>query len=269
MKKLLLGSVVLAAMIVGSAKAADLPLKVPAYAPPPLAASWSWTGFYLGVQGGAGWGTEERSSTALECSPVQCVLPFGIPPNESSFTLNGWHGGGTAGFNWQLGPIVFGAEGEISGANISGKADCTALFRNLFGFTSSSTCHTNLPVFGTVTGRLGVAVDHALFYVKAGGAGAHLNHNINTVPFSGSTGDNRWGFTAGTGIEYAFWGNWSAKLEYEFMDFGTKNIVFAVQTPGEAFNIFMDDRERIHVVKAGLNYRFSWGEAAAPVMARY
>jgi len=141
-----------------------------------------------------------------------------------------------------------------------------------------------MPWFGTLTGRLGVTVDHALLYVKAGGAWARFNHDIATgfplsvLPpfFADSARDNRLGFTVGVGVEYAFWGNWSAKVEYDYMDFGSKNVEFVssfvgapIFGPPLALNQFADDRERVHVVKAGLNYRFWWGKAPTPVTAKY
>ena len=92
--------------------------------------------------------------------------------------------------------------------------------------------------FGTLTGRLGFTVDHALIYVKGGGTDAHFNYTATSTstfilvaaPLTPTLGENRFGGTAGFGIEYAFLNNWSAKLEYDYMDFGTKNLTF-VGTP--------------------------------------
>src|ERR1700730_3417456 len=110
MRKLLIGiSMSLGTAV--SAVAADLP---PVYtkAPTPPPAAWSWTGFYLGLQGGAGWGTRQDSLTATQtcplgvCGPIIPVTPF---PNlfQSPYGLNGLHGGGTAGLNWQTGPVIW------------------------------------------------------------------------------------------------------------------------------------------------------------------
>ncbi|MGP0089989.1 MAG: outer membrane protein [Xanthobacteraceae bacterium] len=274
MKKLLLGSAMSLALVAG-AGAADL---APVYskAPPP---AWSWTGFYVGVQGGAGWGTTEDSVTAFSFgpSPVIPIAPGGLL--RSSYGNNGLFGGGTAGFNWQTGRVVFGVEGDISGANIDGDDSCTSSLG--FGFIPNS-CHTNLSAFGTATGRLGVTVDHALLYIKGGAAFGHFEHDaVAGVPFpvppggvtlaSASISDNRAGFTVGTGIEYALWGGWSAKLEYDYMDFGTKNIAFTytggVLPPGVPVNVFADDRERVSIIRAGVNYRFDW--LPGPLVTRY
>jgi outer membrane immunogenic protein len=272
MRKLLLGSTMLLGMA-ASAAAADLPLYTKA--PPPVP-GWSWTGFYLGVQGGAGWGTNADSVTAATfCTGANCAVSQLTPGGllQDSYGLNGLHGGGTAGFNWQRGLVVFGVEGDISAADIKGTGDCT----NSFGVVAAggnplrAGCQTKMTWFGTVTGRLGVTVDHALVYIKGGAAFAHFDHDVTTgtpgVPGAAgpsfSTGADRTGFTIGTGIEFAVWGNWSAKVEYDYMDFGTKNLNFldahVVVLPTITTSQFADVREQVHVVRAGLNYRFNWG----------
>jgi len=206
MKRLLLGSTILLGMV-ASAAAADLPVYTKAPPPPPM---WSWTGFYFGVQGGAGWGT-----------------------SDNNFGLNGVHGGGTVGLNWQTGRVVFGVESDISAADIEGS-------------------RTRVKDFATLTGRLGVTVDQALVYIKGGAAWARLGHD---VPVS----DNRTGYTVGTGIEFGLWNHWSAKVEYDYMDFGTKTLL-----------IGLNDQERVHVIKAGLNYRFDWGGwGGGPLFTKY
>jgi outer membrane immunogenic protein len=267
-------------VMVGYAAAADLP--VYSKAPPP---AWSWTGLYVGVQGGAGSGTTALAENSFQYltatgAPITAVTPVVGNTETASYGLNGWHGGGTAGINWQAGPIVLGVEGDISGANINGKGNCnSAAVANLvpFGFTSS--CSTDMTWFGTVTGRLGLAVDRALFYVKGGPAFAQFNHEIDSATAGGgliagpvaTLTDNRSGVTAGVGVEYAFLGNWSAKLEYDYMDFGTKNLNFAsapyALIGGTIFVNNMAVREQVSVVKAGLNYRFNWG--GGPLVSNY
>jgi outer membrane immunogenic protein len=286
MKKLLLGSSILLGM---AATAAAADLSVYSKAPPP---AWSWSGFYFGVQGGTGWGTSEDLATGFcPAGPGGglCATPILFSPAtgilRSSYTLNGLHGGGTAGFNWQTGPIVLGVEGDLSGANIEGTGDCSESLGRTFnqgGFFTAGGCHTKLTWFGTVTGRLGVTVDHALLYVKAGGAWGHFDQDaamslfIANGPGGGPSsaavlGTNRSGYTVGTGIEYALWSsNWSAKVEYDFMDFGTKNLTFPfvgnLFGAGNTANLFVDDRERVHVVRVGLNYRF-W--SGGPLFSKY
>jgi outer membrane immunogenic protein len=265
-----------AALLATPALAADMAVRAPA--PPPPA--WSWTGFYIGVQGGAGWGTTAFNENSYDiCStatPTVCALPPLLPSNSasSSYGISGWHGGGTAGVNWQNGPVVFGVEADISGSNINGSGDCTnAMLANQLGgvFPTTTSCKTTMTWIGTLTGRLGFVVDHALIYVKAGGAGAHFNYttaNIATgIPLGpgpvATLGENRGGGTAGFGIEYAFLNNWSAKLEYDYMDFGSRNLTFngtpcLLSTAAICVNN-TSVRETVSVVRAGVNYRFNWG----------
>jgi outer membrane immunogenic protein len=254
MKKLLLGTA-MSVLMVASAAAADM---MPAYtkAPPPAPMMPMWTGFYLGIQGGTGWGTSQSTETAFQALPAGAVVAA-FPPgaSQSSYGLNGFHGGGTVGLNWQTGPVVWGVEGDISGADINGSGDCSTVFVFFSG------CRTKMTGFSTLAGRLGISIDHALVYIKAGGAWAHFDHSVvSTGPFTASVGDNRSGFDLGMGVEYAFWHNWSAKIEYNYMDFGTRNLTYTSVTAAgvPAFNTFVDDKERIHVIKAGVNYRFNW-----------
>src|SRR5664279_5299245 len=69
------------------------------------------------------------------------------------------------------------------------------------------------------------------------------------------------GFTGGAGLEYMFAQNWSAKVEYQYYDFGKTNFV----TPA-VLTAFGSTRNDEHTVKAGINYRFNWG---GPVVAKY
>src|SRR5262249_41570447 len=135
----------------------------------------------------------------------------------------------------------------------------------IFGVASATSCHTKMNWFATLTGRLGVAVDHALLFAKAGVAWANFDRDVvvgipaTSVTASASLSDTQTGFVLGTGIEYAFKGNWSAKVEYDYMDFGTVSQKFSFHGPlFDPFtaNIFADDRERVHIVRIGLNYRF-------------
>jgi outer membrane immunogenic protein len=116
-----------------------------------------------------------------------------------------------------------------------------------------------------VTGRIGYTWGPALLYVKGGYAFADNGESLingGGVPVAFAlTGDRRNGFTVGAGFEYLFTQNWSAKLEYQFYDFGSSS--FTIPTQLAPFGSFRTDD---HVVKVGLNYRFNWG---GPVVARY
>ena len=255
MKKLLLGTMALIGLLsAGAAQAADMPVKAaPMAAPPPF----SWTGFYIGAHIGAGWGTIESDVLFHDFA-----FPF------SSHNINGFLGGGQAGWNWQVSPwLVIGFEGQFSGADIKGDAPCGVIV-NLFS------CHTKVDWVASAAGRVGVTYNQTLLYVKGGGAWAETKSsadllNLGEVTFSANK--TRSGWMVGAGIEQALWTNWSAKIEYNFMDFGTDTIAFGlnqcvnVKAEGSCA-VSADVTQKIHLVKFGLNYRFNW---AAPVAARY
>jgi len=281
MKKLMLTTAALVALTVGSAGAADLP-PGPAYKAPPPVPMWSWSGFYIGLQGGGGWGTSDDSLTAVQLTAPGASITFPVTPAglaTNNLSTSGLFGGANAGVNWQTGPLVLGVEGDINWSNIDGTGNCSGLFGFLNVSVFQASCNTKMPWFATATGRIGMTVDHALMYVKGGAAWAEFDHTITTGAITLGPGivgptyalsDNRFGFTVGAGVEYALSSNWSAKLEYDYMDFGTKNLALTPTSLGflapQGIGINVDDRERVHLIKAGLNYRFTWGE---PVVARY
>ena len=232
--------IALAAML-GSANAADLsrrapPVKAPAYIPPPV---FSWTGFYIGVHGaGAAASWTDTATTAA-------LVPAGVTTDNNA---SGVLGGVQAGFNYQFSNIVAGVEVEYAVADVR---NTTALPFPAIGVTASN----DLTGLGTVTGRLGWATGRMLLYAK-GGLAWGQGHTSVTVPAVVSFSDSysRTGWTAGAGIEYAFWNNWSAKLEYDYIDLGTSSQSLA--SSGVPLTVPFDSSLTMHEVKVGLNYRF-------------
>ncbi len=222
MKKVLLagaGILALAAATM-SAQAADLParmpVKAPAYVPPQL---YNWTGFYIGINGGGGWGRSDFSGPAF---------PTG------SFNTSGGLVGGTLGYNWQTGPVVFGLETDIDWSNIKGSAPC--------GVT---TCSTTNNFLGTFRGRLGYAGwDRFLPYITGGLAYGDIHTNVAAF---GSGSSTRAGWTLGGGLEFAIAGPWTAKVEYLYVDLGRGGSIPALAG---------DAKFTANVVRAGINYRF-------------
>jgi outer membrane immunogenic protein len=221
------------------AYSADLPAK--AARPVPVSAPvWSWNGFYIGAHVGGAWGTVESEFSAV-------AFPI------ASAAVNGFLGGGQIGYNYQSGIVVLGIEADASWANIKGTTPCLIAL----------TCKREVNALGTVTGRVGLTADRALIYVKGGGAWANFDYDVSVagVPIA-STDKWVWGWTVGTGVEYAITPNWSAKIEYNFMDFQKDTISFPAPIIG-AVNV--DTTSYIHAVKFGINYRFA-GDA---IVARY
>jgi outer membrane immunogenic protein len=162
--------------------------------------------------------------------------------------------GGQVGCDYQTGQWVFGAEGQFSWANLEGQSVNPAF--------PTETERSKVDFIGTVTGRLGYAVDRALFYVKGGGAWVNERFDITDTAVGGAVhfdagNQTRWGWTVGAGLEYAFASNWSAKIEYNYMDFGSDTFPFTDVIHGDpAFSIPGIDQQ-IHTVKIGLNWRWS------------
>ena len=232
------------------AQAADLPMKAPAMIA--AAAPMSWTGFYVGGHIGWGWGTKEWSNSCDAVGNLGCFSPTVVARS----TASGFLGGVQAGYNYQINTLVLGVEGDFSWADVSVTSTC---------FGGISTCSSKADWFGTLAGRIGGTVGPALFYAKGGAAWVHDKYAENCPtcslgsPVTWDGGQTRAGWMVGAGIEYAFARNWSAKIEYDFMDFGTTSVRMtdlpvAFPIRPTAYNV--DILQRVNVVKAGVNYRF-------------
>ena len=220
MKRLFLALVSVAALT-GTAAAADLarPAPAPYYKAPVMAPAFSWTGFYVGLNGGGGFGRSAWDSTG-------------------SFNTSGGVIGGTVGYNYQIGQAVVGFEGDIDWANIRGTTN------NACGLG----CKTSDSWLSTVRGRLGYAADRFMPYITGGLALGDVK--ASTPGFAGASSD-RAGWTLGAGLEFAVAQNWSLKAEYLYVDLGKFNCGIAcgaAVTDNVSFTT--------NLVRAGVNYHF-------------
>jgi opacity protein-like surface antigen len=249
MKKLMIASTSLIALVGGSAVAADIPVNAPVYKSVPLT-SFSWTGFYIGGHSGSGWGHKNWFEDATQSGGGG---PIGF--RDASYDdFSGWLGGGQLGANYQAGWVMWGVQADISGAHIIGSDN--HCFPEVTGV--SQTCATKIKSLGTVTGRIGAAFDRSLVYVLGGWAWARENHE-NFCNLCGllnwTASETRSGWTVGVGGEYAFAGAWSAFLQYNYMNFGTRNDRFIASL--SSVPPFTEDiRQNLNVVKVGVNYKF-------------
>jgi outer membrane immunogenic protein len=240
-------AVAAAGLTASAALAADLPVPAaaPAYYPPPPA-HYNWSGPYIG--GHVGGGLLEdlvtyTTTTGLENAGTQTKLsPYSVV------------GGPQAGFNFEFAPIVVGVEATWTSSAISGNYAIPALDGSQEESRSEPTW------FATLTGRLGYAANDLLFYAKGGAAYMHVDYTQINLIGGVSNGqqdiiDNREGFTVGGGVEYAFNENLSAKLEYDFLDFGTKNYNFTTMNGGAGLPVSI--QSNVHLLTAGLNYRYN------------
>ncbi|MGB8629285.1 MAG: outer membrane beta-barrel protein, partial [Xanthobacteraceae bacterium] len=198
------------------------------------------------VNGGWGFGNTKFSIPASTVSTVP--FPGGFPAVSGTATDSGGIAGGTAGVNWQTGGFVFGVEGDWDWSGIN--TGTTLTICNLTG-----TCQTGNNWLATLRGRFGYAADRVLFYGTAGGAFA----NIQTVVGGATTTHDQAGWTAGAGIEWAFADNWTAKVEYLFVDIGagTINCAAAICTGAYGAPIPVSVSLTENLVRAGVNFKFN------------
>ena len=240
MKKFLLTGVALAALACGSALAADLPARraMPVKAPEPVSYGYNWSGFYIGAHGGGGWSDK-------------CFTFNGL--DDGCHDGNGFVAGGQVGFNYQTGQFVFGVEFSGSWADITG--DHSSLL------TPADRYRSEINTILLLTGRVGLTFDRMLLYVTGGGAWANEKLDFVAPGGTASSDKSRTGWTVGAGIEYGIAPNWSIAAQYNFIDFGDKNVTFT----GGGFNFTDSVDQQVHLATVRLNYRFGGG----PVVARY
>jgi outer membrane immunogenic protein len=271
MRKLILASVGVIALAAAlkPVGAAEVDLYGPPpvlYAPAPAVVIFNWTGFYFGAHGGGGWSHKTETGTGFNF--------FGdtLTPAQFSVDASGWLAGIQIGAVYQVGSWVFGAEADASASNLTGSNACS--YASTIGAVLPANCSVKVNGLGTIAGRMGYAVDRLLVYGKAGVAWANDQYNLPTTAtyvFNGTTlvaptfggNETRWGWMAGAGVEYAFYDNWSAKIEYNYLGFRHSSLQFT-DTTGQFF-LNTDIQQQIHIVKAGINYRWGW----APVGIRY
>jgi outer membrane immunogenic protein len=263
MKKL---TVVGIALLAGTtlASAADLrraPVKAP---PPPPVPVWSWTGFYIGVHAGYGFGADDNVDTTGQAPANIANVLGGARPANVSLDRDGFVGGGQIGYNWQFAPNwLFGIEADISYTDFRESTTVTTLPLAGPG-TLNNTFSSRIDWLGTVRGRLGYVFDRTLIYATGGLAYGDVRNSVDffgtagQLQFTGSTSGIETGYTVGGGIEHAFLPNWTVKGEYLFYDLGSRTVNVAV-IPGSGgggtgYNsMFKNDG---HIARIGLNYKF-------------
>ena len=221
------------------ARAADLP---PVPQLPPLEAEPLWTGFYAGLNVGGAFGSSRNAFT---------LAGFGLPSFATS--LDGVIGGGEAGYNWQTGPWVLGLEANFEGSGLSGGRNAPCLPSLCGAFAASYS--QRLSWFGTLRPRIGYALGNWLFYATGGGALGQVETNAAAAvgPFVAADrrGGTRDGWTVGGGVEVALAPGWSAKIEYLYLDLGSRTTTYLLTPP-----ISNASRLSANVITTGVNYRF-------------
>lgn len=206
---------------IGTAHAADLYTPPPAepapvYVPPPF----TWTGFYVGVQAGYAFGSNDLTAPGF---------PADLDPD-------GFVGGAHAGYNYQWNWLVLGLEGDIEYSGIEGEDTLPGV-----NFKSEGNWQ------GSIRARLGYAVDRLLIYGTGGWAFADFDYRAaGGLVARDSATHNGW--TLGAGAEYAITDNVTARVEYRYTDFNDKTINLG----GVPFSSDPD----FHTVRLGVSYKF-------------
>jgi outer membrane immunogenic protein len=261
---------------VAPARAADMPLKAP---PAPAPYSSTWSGFYLGGNVGADWGHSTlmpapglpflafSNAGGFVITPAQFAT---LPPTPGSSTS--LIGGGQAGYNWQVGHVVYGLEGDVDGTGLREKSAST-LTRTTISGTQTVTANfsANVDWIASLRARLGYAGDRFMLYGTGGiavaGTSLATGYAITEPPqpffppVPGSASDSHvvGGWTTGVGGEWAINQAWSAGVEYRHSGFGTHSYSIGISDaslapfvgPGSTTVHFNTDE-----VTARLNFRF-------------
>ena len=231
---------------------------MPVKAPPPMAPPvpmFSWTGFYVGGNIGGAWSRNTWTDTIL-------LTSFNNGGNNGAFI-----GGGQVGVNYQVNNFVIGGEWDF---------DWAANHNNGSGVVVPGgdriAVNVNDRWITTLAARFGVAVDHWLFYGKAGGGWVGNNGLTVTDLTTGfsftcgtastlttNCGRSTGGWLVGAGFEYAFANNWTVKLEYDYLGLGNRTFLIPATAPVLAGDTFTSGNRNVQMVKVGFNYLFNWG----------
>jgi outer membrane immunogenic protein len=209
--------------LTGAAAAADLarPAPVPYYPKTPaFVPPYSWTGFYFGLNGGGAFGSSSWDSAGNR-------------------DVSGGLVGGTLGYNYQINQAVIGVEGDIDVTDINGSANSAC----------PAGCKTSNSWLSTVRGRLGYAADRFMPFVTGGAAFGDIRAS---TPGFGAVSADKTGWTMGGGLEAALIGNWTAKVEYLYVDLGKFNCGLNCGAGLVTDNVSF----HTNVLRAGVNYKF-------------
>ena len=273
MKRILVGLAATISLLTTGAMAADMAAR-PVKAPPMVAAVYNWTGFYIGGNVGYSWGRSSDTSTL--------TTPAGVAlfTSASSANMNGVIGGGQIGYNWQMQNWVWGLEADIQGSDQKGSRAftcptgvCTPPFGLIAVFPGPAvpvTLDQKLSWFGTVRGRVGILASPTVLLYATGGLAYGEVKSTATVGAAAavfSNSDTRVGYTVGAGVEGVISGNWTAKLEYLWVDLGRTSNSFATgigALGGGVLTSNYSSRITDNIVRVGVNYKFG-----GPVVAKY
>jgi outer membrane immunogenic protein len=240
-----MGGTVLAADVYSSGGSLkDAPVYVPVT---------TWTGFYVGANGGYAWGATDGKLDAS--SGVGCYeYCYGYGDGQRSLSPSGGFGGGQIGYNLQRDRFVFGIEADLQGAGIEDSARV-----DMLGGDASAAAKSELNWFGTVRGRVGYTLDQTLVYFTGGLAFGGVKDTLSVMSPLGdmtkvSKDDTKTGFVLGGGLEHKLNPAWSIKAEYQYIDLGSTKLSADAGDYCAWATASLKEDHAYHTIRVGLNY---------------
>jgi outer membrane immunogenic protein len=253
-----------AAMGVGLAHnvmAADFGVRGPVYQTPAFVAP-TWTGVYIGVNGGWGWTTSNSSNVSIFSSPA-AVAPFAFTVPGTSNNANSAVFGGQLGYLHQTGNWVWGIEGDVDGAQI--RATQTGFLAPTAAFVGGSAfLNEKQNWLASIRGRIGYTWGPGLIYITGGAAWTSIQADGGATLFSGETNTftlstTRGGYVLGAGYEWMFAPNWSVRGEYLYYGFQGNLNGPVIQFPVAAATLNGSvNKFNTSVFRIGLDYKLDW-----------
>ena len=226
--------------------------------------SYNWTGLYLGLHVGNGWGNGDMGVT-----PLPSAATFvNLKPSIEHPTVIGPVGGGQVGFNWQRGRLVLGAETDFSGCAMGGDDTVHPIVQNngtpFPGPANHLTTHQDTKWIGTLRPRVGVTVTpNVLLYGTGGLAYGHVRYSANTdfrtagtEQYPAAFSKTKKGWTVGAGVECAIASRWTVKTEYLYYNLGHESVLANPVPPLPPFQVGYDWKTTASLVTIGLNFKF-------------
>jgi outer membrane immunogenic protein len=230
-----------------SASAADLPTAAPFLPAAYVSPVYNWTGVYVGGNIGAAWSGLSGSNFSDTIGST-----FTAPTNVQ------FMGGGQVGVNYQFwGGVVIGAEAMFDWLPSTKNAQITATASD---GTAAFMDTINNRWLTTATGRLGYAWDRVLLYGKAGGAWLGASSpgiSVGGAPVTLTSSNNSdFGWTAGFGLEWAFWNDWSVRAEYDYVGLNNQSFTLAPGPTTFGGDVITYSNRNISIMTAAVNYKF-------------
>jgi outer membrane immunogenic protein len=242
----------------------------PAYVAPSV-----WSGFYLGVNGGYGWGANSSTLDTYAFHDWDNYDGAGV----ATLTTEGGFGGGQIGFNVQRDRLVFGIEADIQGADIGGSKDSFAINSGIHPDVETyALVKSRLDWFGTLRGRLGYSFGSSMVYATGGLAYGSIKDTLtgtvtadlyptgsSQVLLADSHTSNATGYAVGGGFETMLTPSWSVKAEYQYIDLGSTTLYdingVTQHTYEHTYTDVGDASVKVdhtyHTARVGLNYKFN------------